>query len=58
TQVLPSAFVTHGNTPIAEDKVRSSIVFFMLSGLARWFQNGYMSDKEFNVQSARIARAA
>ncbi|KAJ3756759.1 hypothetical protein EV360DRAFT_84654 [Lentinula raphanica] len=44
---LPSAWVTHANIPIAHHERRSSIAFFMSSGLARWYQNGYMSDKTF-----------
>ncbi|KAJ3859106.1 hypothetical protein EV359DRAFT_51346 [Lentinula novae-zelandiae] len=46
---LPSACVTHANTPIdsKSGEHRSSIAFFTLAGLARWYHNGYMSDKEF-----------
>ncbi|KAJ3818581.1 hypothetical protein F5880DRAFT_1491145 [Lentinula raphanica] len=44
---LPSAWVTHANIPIAPHERRSSIAFFMSLGLARWYQNGYMSDKTF-----------
>ncbi|KAJ3717366.1 hypothetical protein C8R42DRAFT_697664 [Lentinula raphanica] len=44
---LPSAWVTHANVPIATHERRSSLAFFTSSGLARWYQNGYMSDKSF-----------
>ncbi|KAH7872154.1 uncharacterized protein C8R40DRAFT_1053013 [Lentinula edodes] len=46
---LPSACVTHANTPIdsKSGEHRSSIAFFTSAGLARWYHNGYMSDKEF-----------
>ncbi|KAJ3765229.1 hypothetical protein FB446DRAFT_655547 [Lentinula raphanica] len=44
---LPSAWVTHCNVPIASHEHRSSLAFFTSSGLTRWYQNGYMSDKSF-----------
>ncbi|KAJ3804565.1 hypothetical protein F5876DRAFT_53212 [Lentinula aff. lateritia] len=48
---LPSAWVTHANIPIASHEHRSSITFFTSSGLARWYQNGYMSDREFQERA-------
>ncbi|KAJ3830523.1 hypothetical protein F5880DRAFT_1468265 [Lentinula raphanica] len=48
---IPSAAVTHANTPISRDEHRSSIAFFMSSGLGQWYQNGYMSDKDFKAQA-------
>lgn len=45
--LLPSAPVEHSNTPLAEGERRSSIAFFVSAGLARWYHNGYMSDKEY-----------
>ncbi|KAJ3897772.1 hypothetical protein F5879DRAFT_1012865 [Lentinula edodes] len=51
---LPSAWVTHANTPIdnKNGEHRSSIAFFMSAGLARWYHNGYMSDKEFKERAS------
>ncbi|KAJ3729772.1 hypothetical protein C8R42DRAFT_175478 [Lentinula raphanica] len=49
---VPSASVTHANTPIPENQHRSSIAFFTSSGLGRWYQNGYMSDKDFKSQAS------
>ncbi|KAE9385964.1 hypothetical protein BT96DRAFT_799904, partial [Gymnopus androsaceus JB14] len=49
---VPSACVTHANTPIAGHETRSSIAFFMSAGLARWYQNGYMSDKEYKERAS------
>lgn len=49
---VPSACVTHANTPIAPHETRSSIAFFMSAGLARWYHNGYMSDKEFKERAS------
>ncbi|KAJ3724641.1 hypothetical protein C8R42DRAFT_577592 [Lentinula raphanica] len=55
---LPSAWVTHANVPIESHERRSSIAFFMSSGLARWYQNGYMSDKSFQeLATARQLQA-
>ncbi|KAJ3823095.1 hypothetical protein F5880DRAFT_1482882 [Lentinula raphanica] len=48
---IPSAPVTHANTPIPSHQHRSSIAFFTSSGLGRWYQNGYMSDKDFKAQA-------
>lgn len=48
---IPSASVTHANTPIAASEHRSSIAFFMSSGLGRWYQNGFMSDKDFQAKA-------
>lgn len=45
--LLPSAPVEHSNTPLAPGERRSSVAFFLSSGLARWYHNGYMSDKEY-----------
>ncbi|KAJ3827029.1 hypothetical protein F5880DRAFT_1312762 [Lentinula raphanica] len=42
---------THSNIPIAAHEHRSSIAFFMSSGLGRWYQNDYMSDKGFKAQA-------
>ncbi|KAE9401323.1 hypothetical protein BT96DRAFT_818081 [Gymnopus androsaceus JB14] len=49
---VPSACVTHANTPIASHETRSSIAFFMSAGLARWYHNGYISDKEFKERAS------
>lgn len=51
---LPSACVTHANTPISSDETRSSVAFFMSAGLARWYQNGFMSDKEYKERVSPI----
>ncbi|KAJ3977347.1 hypothetical protein EV361DRAFT_944461 [Lentinula raphanica] len=40
---------THSNIPIAAHEHRSSIAFFMSSGLGRWYQN--VSDKGFKAQA-------
>ncbi|KAF9067373.1 hypothetical protein BDP27DRAFT_1225905, partial [Rhodocollybia butyracea] len=52
TIYVPSACVTHGNVPIAPEETRSSIAFFTPAGIARWFHNGYMSDKEFKERAS------
>ncbi|KAJ3900384.1 hypothetical protein F5879DRAFT_809325, partial [Lentinula edodes] len=51
---LPSAWVTYANTPVdnKNGEHRSCIAFFMSTGLAQWYHNGYMSDKEFKEQAS------
>lgn len=49
---VPSACVTHSNTPISDNETRSSIAFFVAAGLARWYHNGYMSDKEYKARAS------
>ncbi|KAE9395674.1 hypothetical protein BT96DRAFT_825985, partial [Gymnopus androsaceus JB14] len=50
TMYLPSACVPHSNTPIAPNERRSSLAFFLPAGLARWYHNGFRSDKDFWAQ--------
>lgn len=47
TVYLPSACVDHGNIPVAAHERRHSMAFFVPAGLARWYHNGFRSDKEF-----------
>ncbi|KAE9409614.1 hypothetical protein BT96DRAFT_806417 [Gymnopus androsaceus JB14] len=52
TMYLPSACVPHSNTPIAPHERRSSLAFFVPAGLARWYHNGFRSDKDFREQAS------
>ncbi|KAE9403703.1 hypothetical protein BT96DRAFT_814613 [Gymnopus androsaceus JB14] len=44
---IPSACVTHSNTPLAPHEHRSSMAFFVPAGLVQWYHNGFCSDKDF-----------
>lgn len=52
TVYLPSACVPHSNTPVAPHEHRSSMAFFVPAGLARWYHNGFHSDKEFRERAS------
>ncbi|KAF7367661.1 hypothetical protein MSAN_00829800 [Mycena sanguinolenta] len=41
---IPSAVVTHSNTPIADDEERFSLVQYSAGALLRWVDNGFKSD--------------
>lgn len=42
--LIPSAVVTHSNTPIQEGEERFSIIQYSAGGLFRWVANGFKSD--------------
>ncbi|KIK63680.1 hypothetical protein GYMLUDRAFT_133433, partial [Collybiopsis luxurians FD-317 M1] len=43
TVLIPSAVVTHSNTPIAEGDVRTSFTQYTAGALFRWTENGFMT---------------
>ena len=47
TILLPSASVTHGNTPIAAEETRSSLVHYSAGGLFRWVEYGCQKWEDF-----------
>ncbi|KAE9384954.1 hypothetical protein BT96DRAFT_841357, partial [Gymnopus androsaceus JB14] len=47
TILIPSALLTHSNTPINQGEERYSIVQYSSSGLFRWVYNGFKSGKDF-----------
>ncbi|KAE9387645.1 hypothetical protein BT96DRAFT_837375, partial [Gymnopus androsaceus JB14] len=49
---IPSACVAHSNTPIDPHERRHLMAFFIPAGLARWFHNGFRSDKEFTEHAS------
>lgn len=46
---LPSAIVTHQNTPILDNETRRSVTFYAAGGLFRWSEYGGMSLKDFKA---------
>ncbi|KAJ6513459.1 hypothetical protein C8R45DRAFT_921091 [Mycena sanguinolenta] len=42
--LIPSAVVTHSNTPIAADEERFSLIQYSARSLFRWVNNGFQSD--------------
>ncbi|KIP01616.1 hypothetical protein PHLGIDRAFT_43488, partial [Phlebiopsis gigantea 11061_1 CR5-6] len=47
TVLIPSAIVTHGNTPTQEHERRSSLVSYTSGGLFRWVEYGHRTRKQF-----------
>ena len=48
TILIPSALITHYNTPIQAHETHFSIIQYAAGGLFRWAENGYMMDKTWN----------
>ncbi|KAJ7315540.1 hypothetical protein DFH08DRAFT_715411 [Mycena albidolilacea] len=45
--LIPSAVVTHSNTPIRDGEERFSIIQYTAGGLFRWVANGFQSDRSW-----------
>ncbi|KIM36469.1 hypothetical protein M413DRAFT_78216, partial [Hebeloma cylindrosporum] len=45
TILIPSAMITHSNTPVAKGDVRNSFTQYCVGGLFRYINNGFMIDK-------------
>jgi hypothetical protein len=45
TILIPSALITHYNTPIKDNETCFSIVQYVTGGLFRWAANGFKTDK-------------
>lgn len=50
--LIPSAAVTHGNTPLAdpENEERKSFTQYIPGGLVRWWSYGYRTEEQVQVQ--------
>jgi hypothetical protein len=59
TVLIPSAFVDHGNTPIADGETRYSITQYAAGGLFRWVKYGFQSAKSVlaSVGGAKLVAA-
>ncbi|KAF7377996.1 hypothetical protein MSAN_00223500 [Mycena sanguinolenta] len=47
--LIPSAVVTHSNTPIADDEERFSLLQYSAGALFRWVDNGFQSDVDWHA---------
>ncbi|KAJ7799450.1 hypothetical protein B0H14DRAFT_2388030, partial [Mycena olivaceomarginata] len=47
SSMIPSAVVTHSNTPIQEGEERYSLIQYSAGGLFRWVANGFKSDRSW-----------
>ncbi|KAJ3831869.1 hypothetical protein EV361DRAFT_983665 [Lentinula raphanica] len=54
TVLIPSAVITHSNTPIAVGDTRMSFTQYTAGSIFRWVENGCMTEKE--LQSTDPAR--
>ncbi|KAK7446674.1 hypothetical protein VKT23_014369 [Stygiomarasmius scandens] len=57
TILIPSALITHSNTPIQDGETRYSFVQYSASGLFRWVYNGFKSDIDFEASATPAQRA-
>jgi hypothetical protein len=48
TILIPSAVITHSNTPIAEGESRYSFTQYSAGGLFRWVEHGFQSETDFD----------
>ncbi|KAI0041140.1 hypothetical protein FA95DRAFT_1478318, partial [Auriscalpium vulgare] len=62
TILLPSALITHGNTPIQENETRYSLTQYMAGALVRWHKYGFRTEdrlaQEDPALKARLEREA
>ncbi|KAJ7822683.1 hypothetical protein B0H14DRAFT_2370619, partial [Mycena olivaceomarginata] len=56
--LIPSAVVTHSNTPIQDGEDRFSLIQYSAGGLFRWIANGFRSDLAWaaSASAAGLAR--
>ncbi|KAJ7789646.1 hypothetical protein B0H14DRAFT_2397268, partial [Mycena olivaceomarginata] len=50
--LIPSAVVTHSNTPIQDGEERFSLIQYSAGGLFRWIANGFCSDLDWQASAA------
>lgn len=55
TILIPSATVTHGNTPIQENETRMSVTQYAAGGLFRWVRYGFQSEKKLRKEDPELA---
>ncbi|KAJ3833118.1 hypothetical protein F5878DRAFT_547101, partial [Lentinula raphanica] len=49
TVLIPSAVITHSNTPLAEEDIRMSFTQYTAGPIFRWVENGCRTEKELEV---------
>lgn len=52
---IPSASITHYNTPIAPGETRSSLTFYTAGQLFRWVHNGFRSVSSLGMARRKLA---
>ncbi|THU83783.1 hypothetical protein K435DRAFT_688889, partial [Dendrothele bispora CBS 962.96] len=57
TILIPSALVTHSNTPIQKGETRYSFVQYSAAGLFRWVYNNFMTDEDFRRKASETELA-
>jgi hypothetical protein len=50
---LPSALLTHGNTPVEGDEIRISFTQFCPGGLIRWVDNDFQTQKDMEKRLSK-----
>ena len=55
TILIPSATVTHGNTPIHESETRMSITQYAAGGLFCWVRYGFQNEKNLKKEDPALA---
>jgi hypothetical protein len=58
TILLPSAIISHSNTPIQRGETRSSFVQYSAGGLFRWVDNQFMRKNDFAAQASDAEKLA
>ena len=56
TIFLPSALVTHANTPISDQETRYSLAQYSSAGLFRWVHNGFVTEKKMKSKLNKAQR--
>lgn len=54
TILIPSALLTHGNTPVAPGEVRLSFTQFVPGGLFRYVDNGFRTEVKLRQKSKKL----
>jgi hypothetical protein len=53
TILIPSALITHYNTPVRPNETRFSIVQYAAGGLFRWVENGFKTDAAWEAGASK-----
>lgn len=51
TILIPSATLTHSNTPVGKGETRVSFTQYCSGGLFRWVDNGFRTEKQLKAES-------
>jgi hypothetical protein len=56
--IIPSAMIRHSNASVGNSETRYSIAQYSASGLFRWVENGFMTDKDWLAQASMADRVS